>query len=51
MSPLAGQNNMIFDFLKENSVFLGILKANSMFLLPRTILPSPGKKSADAHKD
>jgi len=30
-------------------MFLGILKANSMFLPPWKILPSPEKKSADAH--
>jgi hypothetical protein len=30
-------------------MFLGIFKANSMFLPPWKILPSPGKKSADAH--
>jgi hypothetical protein len=32
-------------FIKETSMFLGI---NSMFLPPWKILPSPGKKSADA---
>jgi len=42
--PLAGQNSMFLKyFLKENSMFLDIFKANSMFL------PSPGKKSAEAY--
>ncbi len=36
-------------FLEENSIFEGVFKENSMFLPPRKILPSPGKKSADAH--
>jgi len=37
-------------FVEENSIFLGVFWANSMFLPPPwKILPSPGKKSADAH--
>jgi len=49
--PLASQNSMFFE---ENIIFLGVLGANSMFLpppppAPWKILPSPGKKSADAH--
>jgi hypothetical protein len=36
-------------FFDENSIFLGVFWANSMFLPPWKILPSPGKKSADAH--
>jgi hypothetical protein len=33
----------ILTFLVENSMFLGVFQSNSIFL------PSPGKKSADAH--
>ncbi len=45
--PLAGQNSMLFDFLKENSMLLSIFR--EIVCHPWKILPSPGKKSEDGH--
>jgi hypothetical protein len=43
---------MFLDFFSEkNSIFFVVFKAKSRFLPPWKILPSPGKKSADAHEE
>jgi len=49
LTPLADQNSMFFDFLEENSMFLGFFRQIVCFGPPWKILPSPGKKYADAH--
>ncbi len=49
LAPMADQNSMFFEFFfEENSIFLGVLGANSIFCPPGAA--SPGKKSADAHE-
>jgi len=46
LPPLTGKNSMFFfTFLKENSMFLGIFGANSMFLTPFGKFCPPLKKS------
>jgi len=48
--PLAGQSSMFFDFLGENSMFLGGFRQIVCFCpFPWKLLPSHGKTSADAH--
>jgi hypothetical protein len=44
--PLAGQNSMFFNFFEENNIFLCFFRQIVCFW---KILPSPGKKSVDAH--
>ncbi len=41
--PRPAKNSMFLDFFGKNSIFFVVFKAKSRFL------PSPGKKSADAH--
>jgi len=44
-----GAKEYVFRLLKENSMFLGIFRQIVCFCPPRKVLPSPGKKYADAH--
>ncbi len=49
-TPLADQNSMFFDFLEENSMFLGVFFRQIVCSPPHPgKLCPPGKKSADAH--
>ncbi len=47
--PRPAKNSMFLDFLGKNVIFFVVFKEKSRFLHPLEILPSPGKKSADAH--
>ncbi len=50
-SPRPAKNSMFLDFFGKNSNFFVAFQAKSRFLAPPgKFLPSPGKKSADAHE-
>ncbi len=47
--PRPAKNSMFLDFFRKNSIFSIVLRQKVGFCPPGKFLPSPWKKSADAH--